>query len=208
MKSDFDLFHLDEVPGWKKLRSDVVNAGKHVSIEHTEVSVPGREEPVRWTIVNRKAAVAFVPVLEDGRFVLIEQDRVPVQRRLWEFPAGQVDVPPEAVTHDDVRRAVISELAEETGGELIEGGTLEPLGYYFPSAGFTQEVIYMFLVHPVRLVSKPQPVGNEHISEVRCVTFDELTGMVARNEITASSGLALYAKLAVMRAKETLSPHV
>ncbi len=199
MKPDFELFRLNDVPGWSKQRSDFVDAGPHVSVEHTEVIVPGREKPVRWTVVNRKAAVAFVPVLEDGRLVLIEQDRVPVQRRLWEFPAGQVDVPPDAVTHEAVLATVLSELREETGCEMIEGGALEPLGYYFPSAGFTQEVIYMFLVKPVRIVSKPQPVGNEHISEVRCVTFDELTGMIASNEITASAGLALYAKLCAMR---------
>lgn len=205
MSAPFELFHLNDSPGWRKVRSDVVEAGKHVSIEHAEVEVPGREKTVRWTIVNRKAAVSFAPILEDGRFVLIEQDRVPVLRRMWEFPAGQVDVAADAVTHEDVLRTVHSELREETGCAMIDGGTIEPLGYYFTSAGFTQEVIYLFTVSPVRVVSKPRSVGGEHISDVRFVTFDELTAMVTRNELTASAALALYAKLS---AKENATSHV
>jgi 8-oxo-dGTP pyrophosphatase MutT (NUDIX family) len=39
-------------------------------------------------VVQRKAAVAVIPVLEDGRFVMVHQERLPVMQTMWEFPCG------------------------------------------------------------------------------------------------------------------------
>jgi len=194
MSADFDLCKMDQ-PGWEKTSSHFVDAGPHVSIEEAAFRTPTRIDPVNWTIVHRKAAVAIVPVLEDGRFVLISQERVPVQRTLWEFPAGQVDLPLNQVTPELITRTALAELREELGAEPAEGATLQPLGWYFPSPGFTQEHIYLFLAKPVRIVGQASPQHGESFGDTRYVTGDELRGMIARNEINNSLTLALYAKL-------------
>jgi 8-oxo-dGTP pyrophosphatase MutT (NUDIX family) len=114
---------------------------------------------------------------------------------LWEFPAGQVDLPLNQVTPELITRTALAELREEQGAEPAEGATLQPLGWYFPSPGFTQEHIYLFLAKPVRIVGQASPQHGESFGDTRYVTGDELRGMIARNEINNSLTLALYAKL-------------
>lgn len=205
----FEIVRFDASPGWRQTASKFFDNGAHVKVEQAAFTTPTRSTPVPWTIVHRKAAVAICAVTEDKRYVLVQQERIPVCQSMWEFPAGQVDVPPNEVTREAVVATVLNELKEETGCELLPGGELIPLGHYFPSAGFTQEVIYLFLATSVRIMDRPQPVGHEQIEAVRCVTFDELSGMMARNELTASVCHAIFAKLVALHyAQESASADV
>lgn len=197
MSADFDLCKIDQA-GWVKTASQFVDAGPHVSIEEATFRTPTRASAA-WTIVHRKAAVAIAPMLEDGRLVLISQERIPVQRLTWEFPAGQVDVPLADISQDLVMQTALSELREELGAELAPGASLRPLGWYFPSPGFTQEHIYLFLARPVRIVAQASPQHGESFGDVRYVTPGELRDMIARNEINNSLTLALFAKLTALR---------
>src|SRR5207245_10909105 len=89
------------------------------------------------------------PITAEVRFVLIHQARIPVQKWLWEFPAGQVDDSmnpgPELL-----KATALRELAEESGYELTAVGELIDLGWYYASPGFTDEQQYLFLARPVR----------------------------------------------------------
>ena len=116
-----------------------------------------------------------------------------MQRVLWEFPAGQLD---DGETQNSIIATVLRELDEEAGCELVAGATFVPLGWFFGSQGFTSEHVYLFAVGPVRIVRAPQPVGGEHIGEVRLVTADELRGMVASQVIQDALTLALFARMA------------
>ena len=192
----FDLVRVADGHGWRKVFGEKVYQSPHVDVENVRCLTPARpDKPVPWTVVNRKAAVAIAPLLEDGRFVLVSQERVPVQRTLWEFPAGQIDVPVEEVTNELITHTALAELLQETGGELLPHGTLEPLGHFFPSQGFTQEHVYLVLARAVRIVAEPSPEGHEHFGTLLHVTPAELRQMIARNEITTALTLALYAKL-------------
>lgn len=197
MSADFDLCIIDQA-GWEKTASRFVDAGAHVSIEQATFRTPTRAS-ANWTIVHRKAAVAIAPMLPDGRLVLLSQERIPVQRMMWEFPAGQIDAPLAEVTPELITRTALAELREELGAELAEGATLQPLGWYFPSPGFTQEHIYLFLANPVRITTQATPQHGESFGDVRYVTPDELRAMIARNEISNSLTLALFAKLTALR---------
>ena len=191
---DFDLYTPGNEAGWQKTRSEVLFANPHVGVEKAYFTTPNRQTEVPWMVVKRKAAVAIAPVLEDGRFVLVHQERLPVMQTLWEFPAGQVD---SAVTRESIIHTVQNELREECGCALHPDlGTLQSLGWFFPSQGFTDEIVYLFTAKPVCVVSRPEPDGSEHISDVRFVTAGELRGMIAANAITNALTLALYARIA------------
>ena len=195
----FELVRVEDGHGWQKTAGTMVYDSAHVHVEDVQCLTPARlDTPAKWTIVHRKAAVAIAPRLEDGRFVLISQERIPVHRTLWEFPAGQIDVPVNEVTHEQVTGTAITELAEEIGGELVAGGTLEPLGHFFTSQGFTQEHVYLFLARPVRITREASPQHGERFGETKHVTGAELGRMIANNEITTALTLALYAKLAAL----------
>lgn len=191
---DFDLYIPNQEPGWQKTSSEIVYDNPHVAVEKARFVTPSREKGVPWMVVRRKAAVAIAPQLEDGRFILVHQERVPVMQTMWEFPAGQID---SAVTRESVLYTIHNELREECGCALHpEKGVLEPLGWFFPSQGFTDEIVYLFTAKFVCVVSRPEPDGSEHISDVRFVSAGELRGMIAANAITNALSLALYARLA------------
>lgn len=191
---DFDLYNPGAEPGWRKTRSEPVLDNPHIGVERAWFDTAGGRKEVPWMVVRRKAAVAVVPVLEDGRFVMVHQERLPVMQTMWEFPAGQIDT---EVTRESIIHTALNELREECGCALEnDHGTLEPLGWFFPSQGFTDEVVYLFTAKPVCVVSRPEPDGSEHISDVRFVSAGELRGMIAANAITNALTLALYARIA------------
>jgi len=195
----FELVRVEDGNGWRKTAGENVYQSAHVHVEDVQVLTPTRpDKPVKWTIVHRKAAVAIAPMLEDGRFVLVAQERIPIHRMTWEFPAGQIDVPAEEVTRELVTSSAITELREEIGGELAPDSKLESLGYFFPSQGFTQEHVYLFLARHVRIVAEQTAAGGEQFGGIRYVTAAELRRMVAENEITTALTLALYAKLSAL----------
>ena len=191
---DFEIYTPGAESGWQKTRSEVLFANPHVGVEKAFFTTPSRKSEVPWMVVKRKAAVAIAPVLEDGRFVMVHQERLPVMQTMWEFPAGQIDT---AVTRESIIHTIQNELREECGCALHPDlGTLQPLGWYFPSQGFTDEIVYLFTAKPVCVVSRPEPDGSEHISDVRFVSAGQLRGMIAANAITNALTLALYARIA------------
>ncbi len=193
----FDLFRVQDKDGWRKVSAQTVFDDPHIQIEKAGYVTPSRRQPVPWTVAHRKCAVAVAPVLEDGRLVLISQERLPVQQVMWEFPAGQIDEPEGHASCGAIAATALREMREESGCALDpDKGRLEPLGYFFPSQGFTTEHVYLFRAEPVCVVSRPQPDGSEHIAEVRFVSPGELRRMIAENEITTALSLALFARLA------------
>lgn len=194
---DFPLFQIRDGNGWKKVASRQTYADPYIQIERADYLTPGRpDRPITWTIAHRKAAVAIAPVLEDGRYLLISQERIPVQDTLWEFPAGQIDVTDSPDPHQTIIDTALNELREEAGVVLHPSlGTLRPLGYFLPSQGFTNEHVYLFRAEPVCVVGQPEPEDSEHISAVRPVSAGELRRMIAANEITNALTLALYARM-------------
>lgn len=189
----FPLCRIEEHGGWKKLPGKRVYNGPYVQVDETPFLTPARpDQPVDWTVAYRKSAIAVAPVTEDGRLILIHQERIPVMRSLWEFPAGQID---EAETHEAIMDTLLRELDEEAGCELKPGAVITPLGWFFGSQGFMDEHVYLFMVGPVHIVRDPQPVGNEHIGEVKHVTPQQLKEIVASGEIQDALTLALYARM-------------
>lgn len=193
---DFPLFRPGAGEDWQLVSSERRFAHEHVSVDENRYLTPSRREPVPWMVVERKAAVAIAPVTADGRYVLIAQERLPVRQTLWEFPAGQIDLPAAEITPEAIAETALRELREEAGGELAAGGTLEPLGWFLPSQGFTDEHVYLFRAEPVCVASRPEPDGSEHISDVRLVSPGELRRMIAAHEITTALTLALFARMA------------
>lgn len=193
LRPEFELFNLDAEPGWQKLPGKFAYEGPYLQIEECEYLTPGRKDtPVPWTIAHRKSAIAVAPITEDGRLIMIRQERLPVQKSLWEFPAGQID---ENETQESILRTIHQELEEEAGAKLAPNASILPQGWFFASQGFTTERVYLFVAKPVILHHAPKPVGGEHIAEVKLVTPEELKQMIADHEIQDALTLALYARM-------------
>jgi ADP-ribose pyrophosphatase len=186
-----------DADGWKTLGEEVAFANPYLEVSRVTVSTPTRPAPFTWTVTHRKAAVVVAPMTERGTFVLVQQERVPIRATIWEFPAGQID---EHAAHDDdaaaVRATGLRELREESGYELAPNAEIISLGYFFPSAGFTDEQSHLLLARPV----VPSPHGHAHDSSEAIVacrefTVDELRGAIASGEIRDANTLAAFARL-------------
>jgi ADP-ribose pyrophosphatase len=180
---------------WRLLESDTLFRNSHLEVRQEKVAIGGTTTVRDWTVVRRKKAVVVCPITEHGRFVLIHEARIPVQKWLWEFPAGQVDdsMDPDL---DTLKETALRELTEETGYELTAAGELVPLGHYYASPGFTDEQQFLFLARPVRANGNEARIHiSESIAEAREFTSAQLRSMVAENIIQDANTLALFARL-------------
>jgi 8-oxo-dGTP pyrophosphatase MutT (NUDIX family) len=181
--------------GWETISATTHWADNHLSVATEMVKTPTQKQPRPWTVVHRKAAVVVAPITEDGEFLLIRQERVPIRATIWEMPAGQIDDKAEP-DENEIRAVALRELHEETGYELRDGGELIALGHFFSSPGFTDEHCYFFVARPVRLSAVHTPEEGEGILNCRAFNGERLATMIAENEIRDSNTLSMCARLA------------
>ena len=192
-------FHhfIQDGPGWQTLGDETLFANAHLAIHRPTLTSPTRAEPFTWTVCHRKSAVVVVPVLADGKLLLVRQERVPIRATIWEFPAGQID---DHAEQDAIRATGLRELREEAGYELDAGGEVQNLGHFFPSCGFTDEHSHLLLARPVVPHAHGQKLdAHEAITECRAFNVEELRAMIASGEVRDANTLAAFARLVAMR---------
>jgi 8-oxo-dGTP pyrophosphatase MutT (NUDIX family) len=180
--------------GWNTVSSKTKFENDHLEVVDEEVQTPSSKEPKPWTTVRRKAAVVIAPMTSDGKFLIIKEERIPIRTTLWSMPAGQIDSPD--ADEKEIRKVALRELHEETGYDLAPDGEVVPLGFFFTSAGLTDEHCYFFLVRPVQRARVHKRAEGEAILECRVVDDRELSRMISENEIRDSNTLAICARLA------------
>jgi ADP-ribose pyrophosphatase len=130
-------------------------------------------------VVRHPGAAAMVPLLEDGKIVLVKQYRHAVGDFIWEIPAGTLEVGEEPVVC--ARR----ELAEETG---YEAKNLDKLAEILPAPGYTDEHIHIYLA--TGLARAEQDLQDDEVLEVEPVDFDKALLMITRGEIQDGKTIA------------------
>ena len=176
---------------WRILRSENLCDTPYLRVYRQHVATPSRPDGVTWMIAGRHTAAVVAPRTIDGKFILIRQERIAVQKVLWEFPAGQVDG---EVNEASIYQTALRELGEEAGVSC--SSELLSLGYFFSSVGFTDECCHLFLARDVI----PRTEGFDHdeheaIIEVRAFSEGELAELIGSGEIVDSNTLATYARL-------------
>lgn len=135
----------------------------------------------RWCSIP--AGVAVLPLNDDGTVTVVRQYRYPFAQVLTEIPAGKLD--PE----EEPRAGALRELKEEIGAQV---GELIDLGAIYPSPGFCQEVLYLYLAKDLTY-GDCCPDEDEFL-EVARVPFDTLAGQVMSGEIRDGKTVAAVLK--------------
>lgn len=112
-----------------------IYAGKIVNLRRDIVRLPNGREADR-EVVEHPGAVAVVPVLPDGRVLMVRQFRHPIGKVLLEIPAGKLDA------GEDPDECALRELEEETGHRAR---TIERRASIYTGPGFTDEVIHIYI---------------------------------------------------------------
>lgn len=110
--------------------------------------------------VNSRAAAFVLAITDDNELLLVEQFRIPLQRRTIELPAGIIG--DEAGFRDEsAEHSALRELEEETGyrGRRAEIVTMGPV-----AAGLTSELLYLVRVSELQRVHDGGGVDGEDIT--------------------------------------------
>jgi len=134
---------------------------------------------VRREVVRHPGAVVVVAVLDDGRLVLIGNYRIAVDARLWEVPAGKLE-PGEEPQH-----AAARELEEETG---YRAAKIRPLGSFYTSPGFSDEIIHAFIAEDLTFVGANLEPGED--IEAADLALDEVMAMITDGRIRDAKTIA------------------
>ncbi|MCP9793039.1 NUDIX domain-containing protein [Vulcanococcus limneticus] len=124
-------------------------------------------------IIRHPGASLAVPVLDDGRVVLLRQYRFAVAARLLEFPAGTLD------PGEDPLSTMQRELQEEAG---YSASRWDPLGAMLPCPGYSDEVIHLFLARELSELSERPPGDDDEDLEVLLLEPAELDAALASGD--------------------------
>ena len=181
--------------GWETRARTVRYEDEHLEVVTEDVKSPSHAQARTWTIVYRKPAVVVAAMTQDGKLLLVRQERVPIRAAIWEMPAGQID---ESMEPDQkqIKETALRELQEETGYQLAANGELITLGDYYSSPGFTDERGHFFLARPVELGPAGGRDETESILDCRVFAPKKLWRMIRENEIRDANTLSIWARLA------------
>ncbi len=183
----------DEVHTPDITSSEVVYHGAVWDIRRETFDLPEASGLVR-DVMDHTGAVAVACVDEQDRILLIKQYRHPVRARLWEVPAGLLDVAGEDPFH-----AAHRELAEEAD---LRARRWEVLSDSCLSPGGSSESIRLYLARDLELVAEAdrhERSDEEAGLEFRWATIDEALAAIAAGELTNAA-----AQLAVLQVANVL----
>jgi ADP-ribose pyrophosphatase len=169
--------------------SQEIYRGNVIALRADDVLMPGGGVE-RREVVEHFGAVAVLALDDEDRIVLIHQYRHPLGKRLWELPAGLLDVPGEEPSATAAR-----ELVEEAG---IAARQWEVLVDVAASPGFTDEVVRVFLATGLSTVERPAAMDDEEADlEIHRIDLAEAVRMVLAGDVVNSASvggiLALHA---------------
>lgn len=159
----------------KRLDRKVLYKGVFWDFVEDQIEIEDSDPPIRsirqYLIHN--GGVCIVPVLDDGRVIMVKQFRTPVGKVLYEFPAGKVDKGEEPFT------TAKRELTEETGYTASEW---TDMGETYPCPGYSSESLYFYIAKGLTDTGEQNLDYSEVVDPV-IFTMEEALEKVRNGEI-------------------------
>ena len=162
----------------KILSSEMIYEGRVFGLRRDEVLEPSGLRATR-EVVTHPGSVVVLPVLPDGRIVMVRQYRHATRQYLWELVAGRKE--PEETPKQGAAR----ELLEETG---YRAKRMKVFLDVFPTPGFLEERMYLLLAEGLT-AGEAQPEEDEKI-EVRAFRLKELKQMIKSGRMRDAKSIA------------------
>jgi len=168
---------------WREdtVHTEHIFEGKVISLQVDTVSLPGGRQATR-EIVKHPGAAAVMALL-DGKLLVVDQFRKPLEKFQVEIPAGKLD------PGEDPLAAAARELEEETGYRAKE---LKLVSSFYTSPGFADEKLYLYFAE--QLEAGTQNPDEDEDLNVEAITLEQAEQYMAEGRISdAKTIMAIYA---------------
>jgi len=163
---------------FKVLSSQLLFDAPIIAVRKDELAMPNEQVAYR-DVVEHMGAVAVAAVNDAGEIAMVHQYRHAVKRRLWELPAGLLDVKDESELAGAQR-----ELVEEAGLKAAQWSVLADI---VTSPGFCEETARVYLAQDLTEVERPEAFGDEEADmDFAWIKLDEAVAKVLAGEINNS----------------------
>ncbi len=163
------------------IQSKHIFQGNIISLQVDDVRLPNGETATR-EIVKHPGAVAVLAIHE-GKMVVVEQYRKPLEKSQVEIPAGKLD------PGENPLEAAHRELQEETG---FTCSSIKLISSFYTSPGFADELIHLYYADA--LTSGPNRPDDDEFLECESLTLAEARQMMVEGRISdAKTIMAIYA---------------
>lgn len=156
----------------------LVHKGTMLSMYADTILTPD-EKCVTWDFVEHSGAAAVVPVMQDGRIVMVRQFRNALDCETLEIPAGGINKGELPIV------AAARELEEETG---YKSDNLKPLISIATAVAFCNEMIEIYVAYDLKKTK--QNLDEEEYIKVEMYYPDELAEMIYKGEICDSKTIS------------------
>jgi ADP-ribose pyrophosphatase len=161
----------DQNPETDILSHNEIYSGKIVTLFVDTIRQKSGGTTIREVVLH-PGGVTAVPVLDDGRLLLIRQFRYPIQRYILELPAGKLD------SGQPPLETVARELEEEIG---YRAGKLTHECTFYTTPGICNESIHLFLARNLAPCKQHLEEG-EHIA-VESYSIEECLQKIKTGDI-------------------------
>ncbi len=151
-----------------------VYAGRVIDLGLETHNLPNGHQST-FEIIRHPGGAAVLPILPDGRLLLISQFRPAIGQMIYEIPAGRLE------PGESSRTCVARELVEETGYFAAE---FTPLGSLWSAVGFCDERVNLFVA--TGLVETESAPEIDEVIELAPVTLERALQLVEQDQILDS----------------------
>ena len=168
------------------MSEDVKRMGRELAYQGTVLKVYkdhmkfSNGNPEEWDFIHHDGAAAVIPVMDDGKILMVKQYRNALERDTLEIPAGKLDDPDEEGIVCASR-----ELKEETG---YSSDDLEWLLTIRTTVAFCDERIEVFVAR--NLIPGEQHLDEDEFVDVKAYKLEELKEMIFEGKIQDSKTMA------------------
>ncbi len=165
----------------ERIGRTLIHNGAIVDIYQDRMQLPdGSEE--NFDFIKHKGAAAVIPVLDDGRIIMVRQYRNAIDQYTLEIPAGGLNG-----ADEPTRVAAHRELEEETGYRA----NIEDVTFFltlYTTVAFCNEKIDIYVAK--NLEKTHQHLDDDEFIDVSIHTVDELSRMILDGKIVDSKTIA------------------
>ena len=165
----------------ERIGRTLIHNGAIVDIYQDRMVLPdGSEE--NFDFIKHKGAAAVIPVMDDGRIIMVRQYRNAIDSYTLEIPAGGLDG-----ADEPTKVAAHRELEEETG-YYANMEDVEFLLTLYTTVAFCNEKIDIYVAR--NLTKTKQHLDDDEFIDVEKFTIDELADMVLDGKIVDAKTIA------------------